>query len=380
MKIGIIGGGIAGLAIARDALINGIDVIILEKSENLEGASINNGAVLHSGARYLVENKKIAKLCLEENRRIRKIAPFATGKRNGIFLTEKDLDPKIEKTFINTAAEIGMPLRRISLLELKGKINFLSPNIKYGYETPDTIFNPYILTQAYIKDIEFRGGEILFGSELTSVKPNLKQIELGYQGESRKMKKTNVDFLINCTGKDLSKVARLFGSKIEVDNIEGAMYISREVFSDHFLTICGVNFDGNAIVPIKGASSIGSTWITKEQSEKTLEDKVRNNVQRLVNKEVIFDEKSTIRAFRTHFKSNDHTRSAIDYGIYDHSEEGIKNIFSILPGKFVLHRMVAEETLDRVLATNNLKRKGKTSQYELKMPTTELKKMIEYTL
>jgi glycerol-3-phosphate dehydrogenase len=100
---------------------------------------------------------------LEENRRIRKIAPFATGKRNGIFLTEKDLDPKIEKTFINTAAEIGMPLRRISLLELKGKINFLSPNIKYGYETPDTIFNPYILTQAYIKDIEFRGGEILFG-------------------------------------------------------------------------------------------------------------------------------------------------------------------------------------------------------------------------
>ena len=103
MKIGIVGAGIAGLAVGREAILNGFEAIILEKDLSLNGASVNNGAVLHSGARYLVDNKKIAKLCFQENKNIKKLAPFATGQKLGIFLVEKGLDKEIEHTFVATA-------------------------------------------------------------------------------------------------------------------------------------------------------------------------------------------------------------------------------------------------------------------------------------
>lgn len=379
MKIGVVGGGIAGLALGREAILNGLDVIIFEKDQSPQGASVNNGALLHSGARYLVDNKRIAKLCFQENKIIKDIANFATGNKLGIFLVEKSLANFTEKSFINNAAEIGMPIRKIDQEELRKKINFLNDNIKYGYETPDVIVNPFILIQSYIEDVTSRGGKILFDAHVIKIKSKKDTVLLEYVNRQGLKKKTEVDFLVNCAGQDLEKVAKIFESNLEVDNIEGSMYVIEEHFSDYILTTCGVNFDGNTIVPINEASSVGSTWLTDKESEQLVLKRVQKNLKRIIDREVTFDLSKTIRGYRTHFKSTNHTRSGIDYGIFDHTKEGIKNIFSILPGKLVLHRLVAEQTLDSILETKNITR-GKTNHEPIKTPKGHPKGMIEYIL
>jgi glycerol-3-phosphate dehydrogenase len=380
MKIGIIGGGIAGLAVGREAILNGFDVIIFEKDKSLKGASVNNGAVLHSGARYLVDNKKVAALCFKENINLKKIAPFATGKKLGIFLVEKNLDRCIEDTFLKTASEINMPIRKLGLPELKKKIRSPSNNVKYGYETPDVIVSPYKLTRAYAEDIESRGGKVLFGIKVTKIESRKGKIILQCIDDKGQKQSFETEILINCSGSELAKVAKTYGSRIEVDNIEGSMYLTPKPISDHFLTTCGINFDGNAIVPIVSASSIGSTWVTNDESESQVIERVRLNVKRLVGEEFIFDKQKTIQGFRTHFKSSDHTRSGIDYGIYDHVNEGIPNIYSVLPGKFVLHRLVAEEALDNILRVNKIKRSANSNDEPLEAPLDVTGEMIEYIL
>ena len=107
---------------------------------------------------------------------------------------------------------------------------------------------------------------------------------------------------MNCSGQDFGQVAKCFGSKIEVDTIQGSMFITNEHISDHFITTCGVNFDGNAIVPIKGSSSIGSTWITGEEPEEEVQKRVATNVKRIVNKDVKFDQAKSIKGFQDTFQ------------------------------------------------------------------------------
>ena len=88
---------------------------------------------------------------------------------------------------------------------------------------------------------------------------------------------------------------------------------------------------------------------------------------------------SPLKVFRTHFKSSN-TRSGIDYGIYDHGVEGFNNIFSVLPGKFALHRLVAAEVIDNILTTSGLLKSTESNNQQLNAPVETPNKIIEYVL
>ncbi len=51
--VAIIGGGINGAAIARDAALRGLSVVLLEKEDFASGASSTNSKLVHGGVRYL---------------------------------------------------------------------------------------------------------------------------------------------------------------------------------------------------------------------------------------------------------------------------------------------------------------------------------------
>ncbi len=67
MKIIVIGGGISGLCSALDLALRGIEVVLVEKRELGAGTTTKCAGMLHSGARYLVKNEKVADLCFREN-------------------------------------------------------------------------------------------------------------------------------------------------------------------------------------------------------------------------------------------------------------------------------------------------------------------------
>ena len=69
----VIGGGATGVGILRDLAMRGIDVLLLEKEDLVNGASSRYHGLLHSGGRYAVKDQEAAKECIEENTILRKI-------------------------------------------------------------------------------------------------------------------------------------------------------------------------------------------------------------------------------------------------------------------------------------------------------------------
>lgn len=88
----------------------------------------------------------------------------------------------------------------------------------------------------------------------------------------------------------------------------------------------------------------------------------------------------TLTASRTHLASLDRSRSSIDYAITDHKKDGIDNLISVLPGKFVLHRFVAEMAGDLICKKLNYRKKSLTSTTKLKPPLNAVKRKVKFQL
>jgi len=72
----VVGGGINGAGIARDAALRGLNVLLLEKSDFGSGTSSWSSRLIHGGLRYL-EYAEIPLVfeSLHERRRLRQLAP-----------------------------------------------------------------------------------------------------------------------------------------------------------------------------------------------------------------------------------------------------------------------------------------------------------------
>lgn len=70
------------------------DCILLERRDIATGATGRNHGLLHSGARYAVNDQESAEECIKENRILRKIARHCVDETEGLFITlpEDSLD------------------------------------------------------------------------------------------------------------------------------------------------------------------------------------------------------------------------------------------------------------------------------------------------
>lgn len=71
----VIGGGGTGAAIIHDLMRRGYRATLVERGELTSGTTGRHHGQLHSGARYAVGDREIARECMEEVRILRKIAP-----------------------------------------------------------------------------------------------------------------------------------------------------------------------------------------------------------------------------------------------------------------------------------------------------------------
>ena len=71
----IVGGGGTGGALAHDLTLRGLRVTLVERSEFTSGTTGRHHGLLHSGARYAVNDRESAVECIEENTILRRICP-----------------------------------------------------------------------------------------------------------------------------------------------------------------------------------------------------------------------------------------------------------------------------------------------------------------
>lgn len=75
-KVLVIGGGINGVATFRDLALQGVEVVLVEKSDYCSGSSAASSHMIHGGVRYLENGEiRLVKESLEERNRLLKAAP-----------------------------------------------------------------------------------------------------------------------------------------------------------------------------------------------------------------------------------------------------------------------------------------------------------------
>src|SRR5882762_1300104 len=78
----VIGGGITGAGIARDAALRGLSVALVERRDFASGTSSRSSKLIHGGVRYLQQGDVgLVVEAAEERRILRRIAPHLTQPR-----------------------------------------------------------------------------------------------------------------------------------------------------------------------------------------------------------------------------------------------------------------------------------------------------------
>ena len=97
----IIGGGATGAGVARDCALRGIKALLIERHDIATGATGRNHGLLHSGARYAVNDRESAEECIRENMILRRIASHCVEDTGGIFISLPEDGLDFQKKFIN---------------------------------------------------------------------------------------------------------------------------------------------------------------------------------------------------------------------------------------------------------------------------------------
>src|SRR6185437_16974685 len=71
----VIGGGVNGLGVARDASKRGLKVVLFERNDLAFGASGNSSGMIHGGLRYLLSDPAVTASSSRDSGYIQRIAP-----------------------------------------------------------------------------------------------------------------------------------------------------------------------------------------------------------------------------------------------------------------------------------------------------------------
>src|SRR5688500_1671081 len=105
----IVGGGGTGGAPAHDLQLRGVPAALVERGNVTSGTTGRHHGLLHSGARYAVNDKESAIECIEENTLLRRICPGTFEENDGLFVAITDDDMDYYDDFVAGCKETGIP-------------------------------------------------------------------------------------------------------------------------------------------------------------------------------------------------------------------------------------------------------------------------------
>ena len=164
----VIGGGVTGCAVARDAALRGVDVTLLERQQLGAGTSGRFHGMLQSGARYVTTDPGYAAQCMRERRILERTASHARVDTGGMFVQLADDPPEFAEQFAEACLEAEIPARMLTPAEVAAREPALIP-VVCGYQVPDAVFRPWQLVTALAEDADAHGATIQTGQNVTRV-------------------------------------------------------------------------------------------------------------------------------------------------------------------------------------------------------------------
>jgi len=208
----IIGAGAVGCAVARELSKYEVDVIVVDKNEDVGGdASKSNSAIIHTGydaTPGTLESQLVVAANPMYDEIVRDLdVPFAKIGAILPAITDEQFAklPEIkEKAFCNHVYDVEYKTAE-ELLEMEPELN---PEVKGGLYIPrESIIDPFILVQAYAENAYENGVRFMLNTKVTGITTEDGQVKtVQTTGEEIETK-----WIINCAGLYCDEIAEMVG-------------------------------------------------------------------------------------------------------------------------------------------------------------------------
>ncbi len=354
----IIGGGATGAALAHDLALRGLRVTLVERGEVTSGTTGRHHGLLHSGARYAVKDPESARECIQENGILRRIAPGSFELNDGLFVAITEEDEAYLEPFLEGCAACGIPTRvltREQALRLEPNLN---PQVRVAVQVPDGTMDAMRLPLRFLATAKHNGAVVHTFTEVVDMVFQGRTVA-GVRVRDHKADRTYTlaaDLVVNAAGPWAGRVAAMAGVEVPVVPSPGVLVAVEGRWTNMVINRLHPSGDGDIIVPQRRFSIIGtSSWVVDDPDDIPVPPDHVAMMLRYGGEMVPAVGRARIRAAwaaarplvgqRAGGSGRELSRT---FRCFDHAEEGVEGLVTILGGKATTARAMAEVTADLV--------------------------------
>ncbi|MCL4396957.1 FAD-dependent oxidoreductase [Candidatus Parvarchaeota archaeon] len=380
-KVIVIGAGATGSFITHDLASRGFDVTVVEKGNIIGGTSGRFHGMLHSGARYAMNDVKAAQESIADNKVISDIAPFCIENTGGLFVALNEEDLSFQSKFENGCKQSNIPIEPLSIESVLKEEPFLNSSVKAAYRVPDKVINSFRFITSLLLTAKRESAKVLLNTEVSEfIKEgnDVKGVKIknNTTGQSSELK---ADLVVNASGAWASK---LIDEKLGIKSIEmilsaGTMAVINRRFTKHIMNRLREPSDGDIVVPFFNDSIIGTTAFIVDDPEKFDVDKEDISFLQKAGSEMlpilanypVYRYYAGVRPLIAAGENDDSRKASRDFKIFDHSAtDNVNGIISIVGGKLSTSRIMAKEIGDFIGNKMGNKTESKTDKIKLYWP------------
>lgn len=363
----IVGGGINGAGIARDAARRGMSVALFEKRDFGVGATGNSSGMIHGGLRYLLRDPGVTKLACIDSGYIQKIAsnlifriPFIMPVLGKSFSKRAFL--KLSEVYFE-AYDRYQPYKqgkkhcRLDADELRQMEPGVSPHAIGGVTTDEWGIDAARLNALNALDAAEQGAEVRTYREITELIHENGHVR-GVRVRDR-ITGDRRDFfgklILNAAGAWSNQLAKMAGIKRPLVRPSKGIHLVYPGRLTNY-AIVSHSIDGRQIFICPHQNE---TWLgtTDDDYWGDMDDVpvVQDEIQYLIDGiERVFPSIRQYRAYRTlvgvrptlYEYGPFESKLSREHELYDHAEEGAAGLLTIAGGKLASYRIISEEVTD----------------------------------
>ena len=266
----IVGGGGTGGALAHDLTLRGLRVTLVERGNVTSGTTGRHHGLLHSGARYAVNDEESAVECIEENTILRAICPGSFEENDGLFVAIDDEDMAYYDDFVAGCKQSGIPIEELRADEALALEPQLNPDLKAAVRVPDATMDAMRMPLRFFATAKAGGARIVEYAEVLDLVSGGGVVSgaLVRDHVSGTDAEIGADLVVNATGPWSEKVATMAGVDVPILPSPGVMLALRGRLCNMVINRMHRSGDGDIIVPQRALSVVGtSSWTVDDPEE-----------------------------------------------------------------------------------------------------------------
>jgi glycerol-3-phosphate dehydrogenase len=352
----VIGGGATGCGVARDLILRGFTVTLVEFGNLGSGTSSRFHGMLQSGARYAVSDTEYGAECMRERRIIARLAPEAVERTGGLFVALPDDPAGFGDAFVAGCEKAQIPVDELDPGQVMAEEPAISRQVNRAFAVPDATVQSWTLVNLLADDVRRRGGDILTRHQITAIDVSGGRVRGVIAEGGCGQRRIEADVVVNAAGAWSARVAALVGETVDLELTKGSILVFSHRLVSRAINRCRPPTSHDIMVPTRTVSLFGTTSEVVDNPDTT---HVRpEEIQELLdNAEPLIPKIRSYRAFRAwagvrplYRPDNWSSDKSLPrrHAVTDHGDSGVLGFFTVCGGSLTTHRSMAEDLGDHV--------------------------------